>query len=109
MTLFLLGQLTRFLVLNEGDNNYVVPVVKRIIIDEFGMISAGLWRKFAEYKHKNPNCIFQIFGDDEQTKCVSDSVKMRGVETDLIVKYLCNGNVRYIKEHPNMRCDINTI
>ena len=34
------------------------------------------------------------------------NVKMRAVETDLIVKYLCDGNIRFIKKHSKMRCDI---
>ena len=85
--------------------NYIVPVVKRIIIDEHGMISTGLWRKFIEYKRKNPECIFQIFGDDNQTKGGGREIKMRGSDTDVIVKCLCDGNIRYIKEHDAMRCD----
>ena len=91
---------------SEGVKKVKVNSVSRIIIDEFSMISADLWRHFAIYKKDNPDCIFQMFGDENQTKNMSDKIKMRESKTDLIVRYLCDGNIRFIKEHSNMRCDM---
>ena len=94
----------------DTDNNSVEAKQKspvrynNIIIDEYGMLSKSHWRKFFEYKQKNPDTKFFIFGDSFQTQPLTE-FKMMIERCDVITGYLCDNNIFEIKPHSKMRCD----
>jgi hypothetical protein len=46
-----------------------------------------------------PDCVIQIFGDDNQTRNLLEVNPEQADRSDFIIRYLAKGNLRFIKEH----------